>query len=637
MVSKLIERFLRRVSVRLRIVGGFLLVLILAGSIAPVALSNFNALVTRLEQFSNVDAKIERLLLQTSGRVSVSQLNLNRYIQDYVPSPYEALDDVDQALRGLQEAQALSTAAEQSETIGLVLQSLTDYREQINALQQARATGNEADITRLESKLQKLGNDIGIRLELLADSNVNQVTATNNQVLAEARRSLGLGVGLAVLAVILAIVFSILISSSVTRPLRELRVGTEAFQQGNMSALIEVSGADEFTVIARIFNSLVKQFGELIAGLEQRVSDRTKAMATSSEVSRRLSTILDQRELVNEVVHQVRAAFGYYHTQIYFFDEAQENLVMTGGTGEAGEQMLAQFHKIKKGRGLVGRAAETNQPILVADTASNPDWLPNVLLPDTKSEAAIPISIGDQVLGVLDVQHNLVNGLTSEAIDGLQSIANQVAVAVQNARSYTEIQRSQALLADALQIASLANWEFEVEKDQFTFNDQFYAIFRTTAEKVGGYKMSSADYARNFVHPEDQALVGAEIQRVLASKERHFSTDLEHRIIFADGGLGYIAVHIKVERDEAGKIIRWYGANQNVTERRRIEDLNRQRAVAQEKLNLITQKIQNTTTVSAALQVAARELGHALGKNTQAQLEISQPAEAVPFSPDGQS
>jgi PAS domain S-box-containing protein len=287
---------------------------------------------------------------------------------------------------------------------------------------------------------------------------------------------------------------------------------------------------------------------------------------------------------------------------------------MAGGTGEAGRMMLQQFHKLAKGRGLVGRAAQTNEPILVADTTQNPEWLPNPLLPDTKSEAAIPISVGDLVLGVLDVQHSVSGGLKREDIDALQSIANQVAVALQNTRSYTEIQRSQLLLAEALSISRLANWEYDLEQDLFTFNDQFYSIFRTSADKVGGYKLSSADYARLFVHPEDAPLVGSEIQKTLENRDRRYSAELEHRIIFSDGQIGYISVRITVERDENGNVLRWYGANQDITERRTMEEMNRKRAIEQEAINMVTQKIQSATNVEAALQIAARELGHVLGR-----------------------
>ena len=89
----------------------------------------------------------------------------------------------------------------------------------------------------------------------------------------------------------------------------------------------------------------------------------------------------------------------------------------------------------------MGRTADTNQVVLVPDTQADPNWLPNPLLPDTKSEVAVPIAVGERVLGVLDVQHNIVNGLGKQDVDLLQSIANQVAVAVQNATLFTQTQR----------------------------------------------------------------------------------------------------------------------------------------------------------------------------------------------------
>jgi two-component system cell cycle sensor histidine kinase/response regulator CckA len=142
----------------------------------------------------------------------------------------------------------------------------------------------------------------------------------------------------------------------------------------------------------------------------------------------------------------------------------------------------------------------------------------------------------------------------------------------QRKRAEEALRTSEAQLSNAAKIARLGPWEYDVASDTFTFNDHFYAIFRTTAEQVGGYTMRSADYAQRFVHPDDASQVGAEIQKALEATDPHFSRQLEHRIIYADGEIGSITVRFFIVKDEQGRTIRTYGVNQDITERKQAEE-----------------------------------------------------------------
>ena len=138
------------------------------------------------------------------------------------------------------------------------------------------------------------------------------------------------------------------------------------------------------------------------------------------------------------------------------------------------------------------------------------------------------------------------------------------------------LQNKEALLSDAMRIARLGPWSHDLATDTFTFNDHFYAIYRTTAEQVGGYTMSSAEYLRRFVHPDDAAIVGAEIRKSVENPDSLLSHRLEHRMLYADGEIGYLDVTIFVVKDEKGRTIRTRGVNQDITERKKSEEQLRQ-------------------------------------------------------------
>ena len=178
------------------------------------------------------------------------------------------------------------------------------------------------------------------------------------------------------------------------------------------------------------------------AELEVKVAERTRALEASTKVSHQLTTILDIDELLQQVVTVIQTTFHYYHVHIYLFDENNTELIMHEGTGTVGQQLKARGHRLKLGQGIVGKVARSDQPILVEDVAAYPDFVGNPLLPKTQAELAVPVRKGNRVLGVLDIQSEKLDDFSQEDTALMQSIADQVAVAIDNARLFQEMENA---------------------------------------------------------------------------------------------------------------------------------------------------------------------------------------------------
>ncbi len=133
------------------------------------------------------------------------------------------------------------------------------------------------------------------------------------------------------------------------------------------------------------------------------------------------------------------------------------------------------------------------------------------------------------------------------------------------------LRTSQSQLATALDIAHLGHWEYDVINDTFLFNDHFYKMLHTSVEIEGGYQMSSEKYAKRFVHPDDIAIVGKEVQETIETTDPNFTREVEHRIIYADGEIGNIVVRFFITKDRLGKTIKTYGVNQDITKQKLAE------------------------------------------------------------------
>ncbi len=143
-------------------------------------------------------------------------------------------------------------------------------------------------------------------------------------------------------------------------------------------------------------------------------------------------------------------------------------------------------------------------------------------------------------------------------------------------RAEQKLIQSELTLSNAMKMARLGHWEWDVASGMFTFSDSFYKIFQTSAEEVGGYTMSVDEYARRFVHPEDRHQVAEEAQKALEADDPNFSRYLEHRVLYADGSKGYIAVRFFIAKDETGRTVKTYGVNQDITERKKSEEALRE-------------------------------------------------------------
>ncbi len=139
-------------------------------------------------------------------------------------------------------------------------------------------------------------------------------------------------------------------------------------------------------------------------------------------------------------------------------------------------------------------------------------------------------------------------------------------------RTEARLKKSEMQLANALALSRAAPWEYDVASNRFTLNDMVYAIFGTSAEQIGGYQMSPAEYAERFVYPDDIPVVAGEVQIALETSDPDYSRELVHRFVHASGETGTLAVQVRVFQNESGRTIKTYGVIQDISQRRRMEE-----------------------------------------------------------------
>lgn len=255
---------------------------------------------------------------------------------------------------------------------------------------------------------------------------------------AQARRTLILSLlivnGVAVVALAMATLMA--------RPITRLTETAREIAEGNLDAEVEVETEDELGMLAGTFNVMTRRMRALVTGLEARVSDRTEdlqrrahQLQAAADVAKDAASLQQVDKLVNEVVNRVEEQFGYYHAGVFLLDDSGDEAVLRAASSQGGQRMLARGHKLAVGKvGLVGYVTGTGNPRIALDVGDDAVHFANPDLPDTRSEVALPLIAGGHVIGALDVQSREANAFDEQDVIALQTMADQLAIAIQNAR-----------------------------------------------------------------------------------------------------------------------------------------------------------------------------------------------------------
>ncbi len=230
----------------------------------------------------------------------------------------------------------------------------------------------------------------------------------------------------------------------ITRPIRDLTRGAQRIAEGDFDHAIRAGTGDEVQVLADQFNRMAVALKDSYAGLEQKVEERTRAerrrteqLRAINEVGRRISSILSIDQLLPFVAHSLRDTFDYYNVNILLLDAATGELSV--GADSSTEGIIAPGSvTVKVEEGITGWVARNAQSVLVNDVRRDRRYRPVDSLPNTRSEMAVPIRIGGEILGVLDIESRELDAFDEIDLFTLETLAAQVAVAIENARLYRE-------------------------------------------------------------------------------------------------------------------------------------------------------------------------------------------------------
>ncbi|MFH1186237.1 MAG: cache domain-containing protein [Chloroflexota bacterium] len=281
--------------------------------------------------------------------------------------------------------------------------------------------------------------------------------AARSEIMVSSTNTTQISLVLVAVILLLASLGAAMLANTLTAPLVALTQTAEEITAGNLNARAPVRSRDEIGMLGLTLNSMTDTLRELVQSLEQRVRERTSALAAASEdanrraaqfeavtrVTRAISSIRNVTELMRLVTGVISEAFGYYHVGVFLNDESTQNAYLIAANSEGGRRMLGRHHSLKIGeQGIVGFVAARGDSRVARNVGEDVVFFNNPDLPATRSEAALPLRIGTRIVGVLDVQSTKEDAFRADDLRVLEVLADQVSLAIENTRLLEATQRS---------------------------------------------------------------------------------------------------------------------------------------------------------------------------------------------------
>lgn len=238
-----------------------------------------------------------------------------------------------------------------------------------------------------------------------------------------------------------------LLGRQLTVPLTELTHTVLKIAEGDLTErVVEPKSPREAVLLATSFNSMTQKMERLVNNLEEQVAERTEKLEKRasqlqavSSVARAIASLQETGALLPEITGLISRQFGFYHVGIFLLDEKNDYAHLTAANSEGGKRMLERQHKLRlDSNSIVGFVTSRGEPRIALDVGADSVFFNNPDLPDTRSEMALPLRIGGRIIGALDVQSTQPNAFTEEDIATLTTLADQVAIAIENARLFSE-------------------------------------------------------------------------------------------------------------------------------------------------------------------------------------------------------